>query len=378
MKVSNRSNVDPFLVMEIMTEATKRESAGQHMIHMEVGQPGTSAPALARKNVMEHLSEPMGYTPAMGRDDLREAIALKYNRENGLDIDPARIILTTGSSAAFQLAFITLFDAGERVGIAEPGYPSYRNILKALSLEPVGIVAELENGFQPIPTDIDACHMDGVLIASPANPTGTVLCESKLRALIENAESENIPFISDEIYHGLTYEKHAISALEITDNALTINSFSKYYSMTGWRLGWMVVPVNLINVIEPLAQNMFICPPHISQVAALGALNANDECEANLAVYARNRAHLAKALPEIGLSKFSPADGGFYYYIDVSSICTDSRDLVGDWLNYGLSATPGWDFDPKRGGQYVRLSYARSESDIIEGIARLKKWYSSQ
>ncbi len=378
MKVSKRAEVDPFLVMEIMTEATRREAEGQHMIHMEVGQPGTAAPEFARANVMKHLADPMGYTLAMGRDDLRSAISAKYKREIDRDIDPSRIILTTGSSAAFQLAFITLFDADERVGIAEPGYPSYRNILKALSLNPVGIVTEIENGFQPIPSDIDARDMDGVLVASPANPTGTVLSELKLRALIEKAESEKVPFISDEIYHGLTYENRATSALEINDSSLIINSFSKYYSMTGWRLGWMVVPEELIKIMEPLAQNMFICPPHISQIAALGALDAHDECEANMQVYARNRTHLAKALPEIGFDKFSPADGGFYYYIDVSDICTDSRDLVRDWLGFGLAATPGWDFDPIRGGKFVRLSYARSEADIVEGIVRLKNWYHSQ
>ena len=374
---SKRSQVDPFLVMEIMAEATKREGTGQNIIHMEVGQPGTAAPQGARDMVAKHLNEPLGYSLALGREDLRKAIAQKYKREIGRDISTERIILTTGSSAAFQLAFIALFDAGARVAIAEPGYPSYRNILKALSLNPIGIVTEIENGFQPLPSDIDCNVMDGILVASPANPTGTVLGEVELRALIDKAQSEGVPFISDEIYHGLTYGERATSALEISDNVLIINSFSKYYSMTGWRLGWMVVPEDTVKVFEPLAQNMFICPPHISQIAALGALQSITECEANRGTYAKNRKHIEDALVAMGMNKFSPPDGGFYFYVDVSDYCSDSRDLANDWLDHGVSATPGWDFDPIRGGQYIRLSYARSEADIIEGIKRLKNWHET-
>ena len=360
--------------MEIMREAQMRESAGANIIHMEVGQPGTPAPKLARDMLSQSLSQPLGYSVALGREDLREAISAKYQREIGKHISPERIILTTGSSAAFQLAFIALFDADDRVAIAEPGYPSYRNILKALSLVPVGLETKFSDGFQPVTEDISCENMEGLLVASPANPTGTVLSKQRLGALIERAHSQGVSFISDEIYHGLTYGAPATSALEIDDNVIVINSFSKYYSMTGWRLGWMVVPESYVKIIEPLAQNMFICPPHASQIAGLGALMADEECQENVKVYARNRANLAQALHEMGLSEFSPADGGFYFYVNVSKFCKDSSDLVNQLLDFGVAATPGWDFDPKRGGDYLRLSYARSEADIAEGIKRLKSW----
>ncbi len=378
MQKSKRSRVAPFEVMEIMSEANRREGSGQSIIHMEVGQPGTAAPKGARARVQANIDEQLGYSLALGRDDLRQAIADKYKVEIGREISPNRIILTTGSSAAFQLAFIGLFDDGQRVGIAEPGYPSYRNILKALSLEPVGIETTIKAGFQPVPEHISQQKMDGLLVASPANPTGTILSYQELAALIEKCETEKIPFISDEIYHGLTYDKPAVSALEITDNVLIINSFSKYYSMTGWRLGWMVVPEKLVRTFEALAQNLFICPPHISQIAALGALESTEECDANRQVYARNREILKKALPKIGLDKFAPADGGFYFYIDTSAIQNDSRDVVGEWLDYGVAATPGWDFDPKRGGGYVRLSYACSSDDVKEAIHRLNNWFKQK
>lgn len=374
MKSSQRAEVDAFIVMEIVAEATRREAAGQSIIHMEVGQPGTPAPRIAREVLKAELDQPLGYSVALGRDDLRAAIAQKYRRENGLDIDPARIIITTGSSTGFQLAFLALFDVGARVGIADPGYPSYRNILRALSLVPVGIETRLKNGFQPVVADINAQVMDGLLIASPANPTGSVLSRAALGALMARAAAQGLPFISDEIYHGLTYGARAISALEISDDVIVINSFSKYYSMTGWRIGWMVVPPEMVRPIEKLAQNLYICAPHASQIAALGALDAVDEAEANRAVYARNRQIMAQGLTAIGLDRYAPPDGGFYFYVDVSAHCGDSRDLVARWLDYGVATTPGWDFDPIRGGRFVRLSYARSSEDITEGMARLARW----
>ncbi len=372
--LSKRSEVDPFIVMEIVAEAFRREEAGQSMIHMEVGQPGTAAPKLALEAVRAHLQDPLGYSLSNGRRDLREALARKYRQDYGLKIDPARFIVTNGSSGAFQLAFIALFDAGQKLAIAEPGYPSYRNIIKALSLEEVPIVTSLQNGFQPTPGDISKDQMDGILVASPANPTGTVLPRQALEALMGKAKDEGVVFISDEIYHGLTYGEQAVCALEIDPDAIVINSCSKYYSMTGWRLGWIIVPEMMVQNFERLAQNLFICAPHISQIAALGALVADEENEARRAVYARNREHLKSALEAIGFDRFSPPDGGFYYYVDVSEHCADSRELIEAWLDYGVAATPGWDFDPKRGGQYLRLSYCASEADILEGIKRLKLW----
>lgn len=379
MQRSSRGQVDPFIVMDVMEEARRLEAAGRHIIHMEVGQPGTPAPAGARAAVAASLDQPLGYTVALGLPDLRAGIAALYRRWYGVDLNPDRVIVTSGSSAAFLLAFSALFDAGDRVGLGEPGYPSYRQILRALSLTPVGIPTKVENRLQPVPADLEGIDMRGLIVASPGNPTGTMLSHASLKALMNHAAARDIAFVSDEIYHGLHYGDRAVSALEISDEAYVINSFSKYFSMTGWRVGWMVVPENHIRTVERLAQNMFICPPHASQVAALAALDCIDELEANRAVYAENRRLMLEGLPRAGFTRIAPPDGAFYVYADVSDLTQDSLALARDILHQaGVAVTPGLDFDPVRGAQTLRFSYARATADIAEGLERLRVYMTGR
>lgn len=362
--------------MDVMAQARALEAEGRSIVHMEVGQPGAPAPQAARDALRAALAEPLGYTVALGRADLRARIARLYADWYGLDVDPARVVATTGSSAGFQLAFLSLFDAGQRVAIADPGYPSYRNILRALDLEVVRIEGVPESGFQPTPEALAAAgRVDGLLAASPANPTGTILSREALGALIEACAAQGAAFISDEIYHGLHYDAPAACALELSDDVVVINSFSKYFAMTGWRIGWMVVPEWMIRPVERLAQNLFICPPHASQIAALAAMDATEELEANRAGYARNRAMLLDALPRLGLTDFAPSDGAFYLYADIGHLTDDSlawcRDLL---IRGGVAATPGLDFDPLRGGRTVRFSFAGPHEEMIEGVRRLERF----
>ena len=380
MDRSSRGQVDPFIVMDMIEQARQLEVLGRHIIHMEVGQPGSPAPLGARNALAAMLhSDSLGYTVALGLPALRAGIAALYRRWYGIDLDPARVVVTAGSSGAFLLAFTALFAAGDRVGLGEPGYPSYRQILKALSLQPVGIATAAANRFQPVPGDLDGVDMHGLIVASPGNPTGTMLDHAALSALIEHAAARNISFISDEIYHGLHYGARAVSALEISDDVYVINSFSKYFSMTGWRVGWMVVPPDHVRTVERLAQNMFICPPHASQIAALAALDCVDELEANRVIYAENRRLMLQGLPQAGFSKIAPPDGAFYIYADVSDLTQDSLGFARDVLHKaGVAITPGLDFDPLRGGQTVRFSYARGTADIIEGLARLRAYMAAR
>lgn len=374
MRTSRRGLVDPFIVMDVMEAARAAEAAGRHIIHMEVGQPSTPAPAAARAALARAMDAgALGYTVALGLPELRAGIAALYARWYGVDLDPGRVIVTAGSSAAFLLAFTALFDAGDRVALGEPGYPSYRQILRALSLEPVGIPARAEDRLQPDAQDVAlAPDLAGLIVASPGNPSGTMLGRDALAALIHVAAERGLAFVSDEIYHGLHYEGRAVSALEISDDVYVINSFSKYFSMTGWRIGWMVVPEDHVRIVERLAQNMFICPPHASQVAALAALDCIEELEANRAVYARNRRLMLEGLPGAGFDKIAPPDGAFYIYADVSGLTTDSRAFAAEILaGAGVAVTPGLDFDPVRGGGTLRFSYAGSTADIAEGLARL-------
>ncbi len=376
MRVSRRSEVDPFIVMDVMESARIEEQKGRDIIHMEVGQPGTGAPKGAVKALTAAMQEDaLGYTVALGLPALRDRIAQLYKDWYGVNVSPSRIVVTAGSSAAFQLAFISLFDAGERVAIGDPGYPSYRNILKALSLTPVGIQTSPDGRFQPqvqeLPNDLN-----GLLVASPANPTGTMLGYEELKALIDHCQSRDVAFISDEIYHGIEYGRKAVTALEISDDVYVINSFSKYFSMTGWRIGWMVVPEGHVRRVERLAQNLFICAPHAAQVAALAALDCDTELQENIAVYTKNRELLLAELPKAGFSDIAPPDGAFYIYTDVSDMTNDSVALCREiLLEAGVSVTPGVDFDPVRGHQTLRFSYARSHADIIEGVRRLQEWH---
>ena len=376
MKNSSRGAIDPFIVMDVMEAARREEEAGRSIIHMEVGQPGTPAPKGAIETLKAKLRhDPLGYTVALGIPELRKKISCLYSDWYGLDLSPDRIIITPGSSGAVILAFTALFDTGDRVGIGAPGYPSYRQILKALELLPVDIETHHHNRFQPTVQDILANNLSGFLAASPANPTGSMLDRKMLTSLVETSVEAGVSFISDEIYHGLEYETKAVSALEITDDCYVINSFSKYFSMTGWRVGWMVVPEAHIRQVERLAQNLFICAPHVSQVAALAAMDCKEELIKNVKVYAENRRLMLEGLPKLGFDKISPPDGAFYIYADISRYSNDSLSFARSLLEKaGVAVTPGLDFDPKRGSSTLRFSYARSTNDIREGLRRLEKY----
>ena len=376
MRNSTRGEVDPFIVMDVMEAARAAEAEGRHIIHMEVGQPGTAAPAAARAALAQAMEAgPLGYTVALGLPELRVRIAQLYGQWYGITLDPARVVVTPGSSGAFILAFSALFDAGQRVGIGAPGYPSYRQILKALDLQPVMLETKAENRLQPVPADLEGQALDGLLVASPANPSGTMLDKTALAALIHATQAQGAAFISDEIYHGIEYEAKAVSALEISDDVYVINSFSKYFSMTGWRIGWMVVPPDHVRLIERLAQNLFICPPHASQVAALAAMDAHEELQRNMNVYRENRKLMLEGLPKAGFDRIAPPDGAFYVYADVSHLTQDSRQFCAEILEKaGVAVTPGLDFDAQRGHATLRFSYARSTADIREGLARLARF----
>ncbi|WP_333685046.1 pyridoxal phosphate-dependent aminotransferase [Pontibaca methylaminivorans] len=373
MRNSSRSQVDPFIVMDVMEAARRAEAAGRHIIHMEVGQPGTGAPRSAMEALCARMqAEPLGYTVSPGLPELRARIARLYGEWYDVDLAPSRVLVTSGSSGGFLLAFTALFDSGARVGVGAPGYPSYRQILRALGLEPVDLPTTAGNRYQPVPANIAGRDLAGLVIASPGNPTGTMLDRAALGALVEATRAGGVSLVSDEIYHGLEYGERAVSALELTDDVYVVNSFSKYFSMTGWRVGWMVVPEDHVRVVERLAQNLFICAPHASQIAALAAMDCGGELAGNLAVYRRNRALMLEGLPRAGFTDIAPPDGAFYVYADVSAITDDSRILAAEILEQaGVAVTPGLDFDPQRGHRTLRFSYARETADITEGLARL-------
>ncbi len=374
MRSSRRSVVDAFIVMDVMEAARRLEDAGQRVIHMEVGQPGTGAPKAATEALRRAMAhDALGYTVALGLPALRARIARMYRDWYDVDLDPARVVVTPGSSGAFLLSFTALFDTGDKVGIGAPGYPSYRQILRAMDLQPVDIPTTLENRYQPVAADLDGRDLAGLLVASPANPTGTMLDADAIGALVAATQAQGAAFISDEIYHGIEYEAKAVTALQLTDEAYVINSFSKYFSMTGWRVGWMVVPEAHVRTVERIAQNMFICAPHASQIAALAAMEAEDELQANLDVYRKNRLLMLEGLPKAGFTRIAPPDGAFYVYADVSEWTDDSLSFATEILQQaGVAVTPGVDFDPARGQRSLRFSYARSTADIAEGLERLK------
>jgi len=377
--VSRRSAVDPFLAMDVLRKATAREAAGEAILHLELGQPGWPAPAPALEAARAALAaDRLGYTEALGRASLRARIARHYGEAYGLDLDPARVVVTTGSSGGFTLAFLALFDAGAKVALAEPGYPAYRNVMRALGLKPLALPVGEAERWQPTVAQLVAAAEEGargLLIASPANPTGTMLGEAAMKALAETCAARGVALISDEIYHGLTYERPATTALAHSDEAVVVNSFSKFYCMTGWRIGWMVVPEGLERVVERLAQNLFISPPTLSQIAAEAAFDAKEELEARRAVYAGNREVLAKKLAAAGLTGFAPADGAFYLYADVRRFTNDSAAFAEAMLaEIAVAATPGLDFDPGRGAGYLRLSYAAEADVIAEAARRIGDW----
>jgi aspartate/methionine/tyrosine aminotransferase len=319
---------------------------------------------------------PLGYTEALGLPALRERLSRRYAERHGVAVPPERIAITAGASGAFVLAFLALFEAGARVALAEPGYPAYRNILRALGLSPVGLPAQAADRFQPTPALLEgAGPLDGLIVASPANPTGAVLDRAALGVLAADCRRRGVALISDEIYHGVEFGAPCASALEVGDDAVVVNSFSKYWRLTGWRVGWLAAPAPVIEAVERLSQNLFICPPHVSQLAALAALDADDELEAEVAAYARNRDRLAEALTHLGFSLPAPADGAFYLYADASLLTDDSRAFCARMLaEAGVAATPGADFDPARGHATVRFSVAGPEARVAEGARRLAAW----
>jgi len=378
LKIARRGQVPPFIVMDVLRSANEREAAGEKVLHLEVGQPGTPAPAPVRARAKAALDEArLGYTDALGVPALRARIARSYGELYGVEIDPRRVIVTTGSSGGFLLAFLASFEPGDRVALAAPGYPAYRNILSCLGVEPVLLPCDLEHRFQPTVELLDrvTSPLDGLILASPSNPTGTMLDEAGLAALVDYCAARGVRLVSDEIYHGIAFEARAVSALELTQDAVVINSFSKYYSMTGWRLGWMVLPEDLLRPVECLAQNLFISPPTLSQLAAEAAFDCRAELDGYVAAYARNRALLLEALPKAGFDRLAPADGAFYLYADVGRLTNDSEDFCRRMLaETGVAITPGIDFDPARGHRFVRFSFAGREAEMAEAAARLADW----
>ncbi len=378
LKVSRRGQVPPFIVMDVMRAAAAREAAGGDVLHLEVGQPATGAPrgviAAARRALDD---DRLGYTLAFGLPELRERISAHYRAWHGVAVPPERIAVTKGSSAAFLLAFLAAFEAGDRVAMVSPGYPAYRNVLAALDVEPVLVPAGPEHRHQPTPALLDAVpgRIDGLVMASPSNPTGTMVDRAGMRALAEWCRARGARLVSDEIYHGIAYGAEAATALEADPEALVVNSFSKYFSMTGWRLGWAVVPPDMVRAVECLAQNLFISAPTLSQLAAMAAFDCHEELEGNVRRYARNREALLEGLPAAGLGDMAPADGAFYIYADVSRHTNDSAEFCRRMLaETGVAATPGLDFDPARGHAAVRFSFAGATEDMREACRRLKAW----
>ena len=367
--------VPPFHAMAMSREAAALEASGRRILHLEVGQPSTPLPQLAREAVRAHLDEPLGYTNAAGLHSLRRRLAERYD-----GVDPQRILVVAGASAGFTLAFLTLFEPGARVGVLEPGYPCYRNALLALGMEPVPIPVGPASRWAPTPADLDAAgHLDGLVLASPSNPTGTVLRAEALAEITAACRSRGIAVIADEIYHGIVDGPAAPRVLDHHPEAFVVNSFSKYWSMTGWRVGWVVVPDSLVDTVERLQQNLYICAPHVSQVAALAALDASDELDGHVARYRENRAIVIDGLAAAGITDIAPADGAFYVYAHVPHLTTaigiDSLTLTYRWLNdLGVAATSGIDFDLARGHEYVRFSYAGTTADMVEACELLAGW----
>ena len=374
---SRRGLVPPFIAMDVLRAANAREAAGHSVIHLEVGQPGTAAPQAVLDAARAALAQDrLGYTDALGMPSLREAIARHYQDQYRLAVEPADIVVTTGSSAAFQLAFLAAFEPGDRVALAAPGYPAYRNILSALGLEPVLIEVGPNAHYQPNPELLaEAGELAGLIVASPANPTGTMIPQGDLARLAIWCQGRGIRLVSDEIYHGITYESAPQTARAFGREIIVVNSFSKYYSMTGWRLGWMVVPPDLARSVECLAQNFYVSPPALSQLAALAAFGCRAELDGHVARYRANRDHLIEMLRQAGLTRFAPAEGAFYLYVDVSALTGDSQEFCRRMLaETGVATTPGRDFDPVHGDSWIRLSCAGSTEDIAEAARRLALW----
>jgi len=377
---SRRSDVPPFIVMDVMAAAAQREARGERVVHMEVGQPAAPAPLCARRAAQAALEAGrIGYTESLGLPSLRARIAQHYRDTHGLDLDPGRVAVTTGSSGAFILSFLSLFEPGDRVALANPGYPPYRHILTALGCEPVLIPTSADTRFALSPEALIAAHrqkpVKGVIVASPANPTGTMMTREALAELIAVAEDAGIRVISDEIYHGLDYAFAAETAAKLSDRVVVINSFSKYFCMTGWRIGWMVLPEPLVRTVDRLHGNLAISVPTLAQIAAEAAFDGRDEMEAVKHGYEENRRILTEGLPRAGLDQFLPVDGAFYLYANIARFSDDSLDFAKRLLNEaGVAATPGIDFDPVDGRHFLRFCYAGAAAEMREAVERIGNW----
>jgi aspartate/methionine/tyrosine aminotransferase len=377
-KRSRRSEIPPFYAMEVLQRANERAAAGEDVLHLEIGEPSRRPPKRVIEAAEEALrNRPLGYTESAGLPELRARIVQYYEDFYGLSVPFDRVLVTTGSSSAFLLTFLSAFDVGDRVALASPGYPGYRNGMAALGIRVVDLPAGPNSRFHPSVELIEACgeKLDGLVIASPSNPAGSMLLEDDFATLVSYCVSNDIRIISDEVYHGISYGERAVCARALTEEAVVVNSFSKFFAMTGWRLGWMVVPDDLTEPAERLAQNMFISPPGMTQYAALAAFECLDEYNAEVHRYAENRAILLEELPKAGIERFAPADGAFYLYADVSELSDDSSAFCETMLaETGVAATPGIDFDPKGGKSYVRFSFAGSTEDIGEAARRIVAW----
>ena len=376
LKIARRGMIDPFIVMDVMREANQL-SENTKIVHLEVGQPSTPAPAKVIEAAKKLLDKDrLGYTDSLGLLQLRKRISKYYGEFYGVSVPLERMVITTGSSGAFLLAFASAFDPGDRVALTVPGYPAYRNILIALGIEPVIIETSVKERFQPtIKLLEDVGNIDGLIIASPSNPTGSMIDSERLRVLVDWCDENSVRMISDEIYHGINYVSPPTTVAKFSKSAIIINSFSKYFSMTGWRLGWMVTPQELIRPIECLAQNLFISPPTLSQYAAIASFNCINELERNVDNYRTNREILLEELPKLGFKKIAPVDGAFYIYVDVSNFTSDSTSFCQRMLQEANgAATPGVDFDPLNGKYFIRFSFAGAESDIREACKRLSAW----
>jgi aspartate/methionine/tyrosine aminotransferase len=384
LKVGRGAEAPPFLVMDVIAAANARAASlppgAPGILRMEVGQPGTGAPRGAAEAVIRALQSgaPMGYTEAFGLPSLRARIAAHYVARYGVTLPPARIAVTVGASGAFPLAFLAAFDAGDRVAMAAPFYPPYANILTALGMIPQLLPCDASTRFQPTLAMLEKLDPlpAGLIVASPCNPAGTMLSPEELRDIARWCHANGVRLVSDEIYHGLSYGAVAeSSAASFSDSAIVVNSFSKYFSMTGWRIGWLVLPEDLVRPVECLAQNMFISAPHIAQLAAEAAFDCVPELEANKARYARARAALLSGLPDAGFDRIAQADGAFYLWCDVGHLTNDSLDFAARMLHgAGIAATPGVDFDRDRGTRFIRFSYCGPESDMVQAPKRLKRW----
>jgi len=378
LKISQRGRIPPFIVMDVLRDANERAAQGKDVLHLEVGQPSTGAPRGVIEAARAALGrEVLGYTDTLGLPALRAAISAYYAQRHGLTVDPARIVVTTGSSAALVFAFLAAFEPGDRVALAAPGYPAYRNILTALDLVPVELQSGERERYQ-VTLDLLRAQgqgVDGLIVASPANPTGTMIEASELASIARHCREHGIRLISDEVYHGIVYGNAATTALASDSQAVVVNSFSKYFSMTGWRVGWMVAPDDMLRAVECLAQNLSVSPPSLSQHAAIAAFDCRPELDANVRRYAENRALLLNELPKAGFERFAPAQGAFYLYADVAHLTNDSEDFCRRLLREtGVALTPGTDFDQARGRSTLRLCYAGSADTIAQAAARLKSW----